>query len=895
VRRPDLTLATMDHNVPTDPRQVSGELPMADELSVAQMDAMRRNAQEFGIKLFEMGSRNQGIVHIIGPELGLTQPGAIIVCGDSHTATHGAFGALAFGIGTSEVEHVLATQTLPQARPKDPGDRGRGRAAGRDVTAKDLILHILGVIGVDGGVGQVIEYRGQAIRDLSMEGRMTVCNMSIEGGCARRAHRPGRDHLRLPEGPSLRAAGRRLGRRARGVAGAAHRRGRDLRPHRHHRRVPGRADRDLGHHPGAVGPGHRVGPAGRGRPGRGHRAQYQRALDYMGLEGGERITDIAVDKVFIGSCTNGRIEDLRAVAEIVKGQHKADGVEVMVVPGSGLVKEAAEAEGLADVLRDAGFDWREPGCSMCLGMNPDQLAPGERCASTSNRNFEGRQGFKGRTHLVSPAMAAAAALTGRLTDVRGVGPMTPVSVVKGRACPIDANDVDTDQIIPKQYLKRVERTGFGPFAFAEWRYEPDGTPKADFAMNRPEHQGAPIMVSGRNFGCGSSREHAPWALEDAGFTAIIAPSFADIFRNNCGKVGIVAVELDEAGRPPAVRPDRRRPGRRGDRRPRTAARHRGCGRRPGRHRRAFELAPAHPPLPAQRARRRRPDDAARGRHRHLRGGPRAVASARAGGVTDADEARPGRPLGAGGRARGRAHGCRRVDRVRHPGLPRTAGPVDPRPGRGPHGDDRQLRRRRRGAARGVAVALRHARVPADPEPGPPRPRRPRAAGHLDLVITQNVDGLHQRAGSSPDRVVEVHGTSAEVGCLACEHRWPADVVLDRVEAGDPDPTCDRCGGMLKAATVSFGQPLDPDDVERADRAAREADVLIAAGTTLGVYPVAAVPAIAAEHGASIVIVNDGATEQDDLADVVLRGQDRRAAAGTRRGRPLGLSAHTPPC
>jgi 3-isopropylmalate/(R)-2-methylmalate dehydratase large subunit len=419
VRRPDLTLATMDHNVPTDPRQVSGELPMADELSVAQMDAMRRNAREFGIKLFEMGSRNQGIVHIIGPELGITQPGSVIVCGDSHTATHGAFGALAFGIGTSEVEHVLATQTLPQAPPRTLAIEVEG-ALPPGTTAKDLILHILGIIGVDGGVGQVIEYRGQAIRDLSMEGRMTVCNMSIEGGARAGliapdettfAYLKGRPYA--PQGDDWDAA-LEAWRELRTDEGATF-----------DRTVTIDASEVVptvtwGTTPAQSVPVTGTVPRVEDAPDEGTARQYQRALDYMGLDGGERITDIAVDKVFIGSCTNGRIEDLRAVAAIVAGKRKADGVEVMVVPGSGLVKEAAEAEGIADVLRAAGFDWREPGCSMCLGMNPDQLAPGERCASTSNRNFEGRQGFKGRTHLVSPAMAAAAALTGRLTDVREV-------------------------------------------------------------------------------------------------------------------------------------------------------------------------------------------------------------------------------------------------------------------------------------------------------------------------------------------------------------------------------------------------------------------------------------------------------------------------------------------
>jgi 3-isopropylmalate/(R)-2-methylmalate dehydratase large subunit len=378
---------------------------------------MRRNAEEFGVKLFEMGSRNQGIVHIIGPELGITQPGSVIVCGDSHTATHGAFGALAFGIGTSEVEHVLATQTLPQARPRTLAIEVEGSLP-IGTTAKDLILHILGVIGVDGGVGQVIEYRGQAIRDLSMEARMTVCNMSIEGGARAGLIAPDettfaylKDRPYAPKGADWDAAVEDW-RALVTDEGATFDRvvtiqAADVAPTVTWGTTPAQSVPVTGTVP-------RVEDA----PDEGTARQYQRSLDYMGLQGGESITDIAVDKVFIGSCTNGRIEDLRAVAELVKGKRKADGVEVMVVPGSGLVKEAAEAEGIAEILIDAGFDWRAPGCSMCLGMNPDQLAPGERCASTSNRNFEGRQGFKGRTHLVSPQMAAAAALTGRLSDVR---------------------------------------------------------------------------------------------------------------------------------------------------------------------------------------------------------------------------------------------------------------------------------------------------------------------------------------------------------------------------------------------------------------------------------------------------------------------------------------------
>ncbi|HSK24011.1 MAG TPA: 3-isopropylmalate dehydratase large subunit [Egicoccus sp.] len=417
VRRPDLTLATADHNVPTDPRQVSGELPMTDELSIAQLEALRANCEEFGIRLFPMGSRNQGIVHIIGPELGLTQPGAVIVCGDSHTATHGAFGALAFGIGTSEVEHVLATQTLPQRMPKTLAIEVDGSLPA-GTTPKDLILHILGVIGVDGGTGHVIEYRGQAFEEMSMEGRMTVCNMSIEGGARAGLVAPDettfaylKDKPYAPKGADWDAAVEAW-RELRTDEGAVfdrvvHIDAADVVP-----------TVTWGTTPAQSVPVTGTVPSPDQAPDEATAKQWQRALDYMGLTGGEAMTDIELDTVFIGSCTNGRLEDLRAVAEVVKGKRVKEGIRAMVVPGSGLVAAAAEAEGLDQLLIEAGFDWRAPGCSMCLGMNPDQLAPGERCASTSNRNFEGRQGFKGRTHLVSPAMAAAAALTGRLTDVR---------------------------------------------------------------------------------------------------------------------------------------------------------------------------------------------------------------------------------------------------------------------------------------------------------------------------------------------------------------------------------------------------------------------------------------------------------------------------------------------
>jgi len=410
VRRPDLTLATMDHNVPTTDRSQ----PVADELSAAQIEALRRNCEEFGIRLFDLHSRRQGIVHMIGPELGVTQPGTTIVCGDSHTATHGAFGALAFGIGTSEVEHVLATQTLPQARPRQMAVEVDGELP-FGVTAKDVILSIIGRIGVDGGVGHVIEYRGDTIAGLSMEGRMTICNMSIEAGARAGlvapdettfAYLKGRPHA--PQGSDWDAALEHW-RTLPTDQGAMFERverfdATQIEPTVTWGTTPAMSVTVGGHVPT---PDQTADPE-----------QARRALDYMGLHGGEAITDIPLDRVFLGSCTNARIEDLRAAATVVEGQRVAADVRAMVVPGSYPVKLQAESEGLADVFVDAGFEWREPGCSMCLGMNPDVLAPGERCASTSNRNFEGRQGRGGRTHLVSPAMAAAAAIHGHFVDVR---------------------------------------------------------------------------------------------------------------------------------------------------------------------------------------------------------------------------------------------------------------------------------------------------------------------------------------------------------------------------------------------------------------------------------------------------------------------------------------------
>jgi len=408
VRRPDLTVATADHNVPT----TDVDKPIADKISARQLEVLAANCAEFGIVCYPMGDPNQGIVHVIGPELGLSQPGMTIVCGDSHTSTHGALGALAFGIGTSEVEHVLATQTLPQIRPDTMAVTVDGELPA-GVTAKDIVLAVIGRIGTSGGMGHVIEYRGSAIRALSMEGRMTVCNMSIEGGARAGmvapddttfAYLDGRQHA--PRGRAWEEAlenwrslptdpGAPFDKEV-GLDAAA------LMPHV-----------TWGTNPAQVVPidGSVPDPDSFAEP--AEREAASRALAYMGLDAGTAIRDIRVDTVFIGSCTNSRIEDLRAAAAVVEGHRVRAGLRALVVPGSHRVKAEAESEGLDGVFRTAGFEWREPGCSMCLAMNPDKLAPGERCASTSNRNFEGRQGRGGRTHLVSPAVAAATAVLGR--------------------------------------------------------------------------------------------------------------------------------------------------------------------------------------------------------------------------------------------------------------------------------------------------------------------------------------------------------------------------------------------------------------------------------------------------------------------------------------------------
>jgi 3-isopropylmalate/(R)-2-methylmalate dehydratase large subunit len=415
VRRPDLCVATVDHNVPTTDRS----LPVLDSIARKQMEVLRQNVAEFDIRLFDVSDVRQGIVHVIGPELGLTRPGMIIVCGDSHTSTHGAFGSLAFGIGTSEVEHVLATQTIPQRRPRSMEIRLEGTPPD-GITAKDLILAVIGRIGVAGGAGHVVEYTGAAIRALSMEGRMTICNMSIEAGA--------RAGMIAPDETTF-----------------AYLRGRELGPSDEEYEGLVEEWRDLASDAGAhfdattvldvsaldpqvtwgTNPGMVVPISGRvpdpdAAPDAASRDAVERALAYMDLRPGTPVEAIALDRIFIGSCTNARIEDLREAASVVRGRRVHEGVRAMVVPGSGQVRRQAEVEELDRVFLDAGFEWREAGCSMCLGMNPDILAPGERCASTSNRNFEGRQGRGGRTHLVSPATAAAAAVAGHFVDPRAL-------------------------------------------------------------------------------------------------------------------------------------------------------------------------------------------------------------------------------------------------------------------------------------------------------------------------------------------------------------------------------------------------------------------------------------------------------------------------------------------
>ena len=542
VRRPDLTVATEDHNVPT----LNVLAPIADPVSRTQVETLRKNCAEFGVPLYPMNHAEQGIVHVVGPQLGLTQPGLTVVCGDSHTSTHGAFGAMAFGIGTSEVEHVLATQTLP-IRPFKTMAINVNSNTGKlrpGVTSKDVILAIIARIGTGGGQGYVLEYRGNVIENLSMEARMTICNMSIEAGARAGMIAPdettfaylhGRD--RAPKGADWDAAVEAW-RQLRSDDDALFDAEVDI-------------DADTltpfvtwGTNPGQGLPLADRVPDPETIVDENERVAAERALEYMGLQAGTPLRDIHVDTVFVGSCTNGRIEDLRSVAAIMNGRKVADGVRMLVVPGSMRVRFQAEDEGLDKVFTDAGAEWRSAGCSMCLGMNPDQLAPGERSASTSNRNFEGRQGKGGRTHLVSPLVAAATAVRGTLSSprtelARKRSNMDAFTTHTGIGVPLRRSNVDTDQIIPAVYLKRVTRTGFEDGLFVSWRQDPS------FILNTPPFDRGSVLVAGPDFGTGSSREHAVWALMDYGFRVVISSRFADIFRGNSAKGGLLAAQVEQ--------------------------------------------------------------------------------------------------------------------------------------------------------------------------------------------------------------------------------------------------------------------------------------------------------------------------------------------------------------
>ncbi|KAJ9669693.1 3-isopropylmalate dehydratase [Coniosporium apollinis] len=606
VRRPDCTLATTDHNVPTTSRKNFKNVEQFVEEADSRLQCMtlEDNVRDFGLTYFGMGDARQGIVHIIGPEQGFTLPGTTVVCGDSHTSTHGAFGALAFGIGTSEVEHVLATQTLITQRSKNMRVQVDGELA-PGVSSKDIILHVIGKIGTAGGTGAVIEFCGSAIRALSMEARMSICNMSIEGGARAGMVAPDQTTFEYLKGkPLAPEVDSPMWKKAvaywstlQSDEGATYDTevfidAKDIAP-----------TVSWGTSPQDVVPITGVVPGPDDFQDEARKRACVKALDYMGLEAGTPMQDIVLDKVFIGSCTNARIEDLRSAARVVKGKKIAPNLKrAMVVPGSGLVKKQAESEGLDKIFIDAGFEWREAGCSMCLGMNPDILSPKERCASTSNRNFEGRQGAGGRTHLMSPVMAAACALVGKLADVRRIADyngssqvksapkveldpqvddpesdsdlieimdldeksqgntvpskapassagMPKFTQLKGIAAPMEVSNIDTDAIIPKQFLKTIKRSGLGSALFHAWRFDSEtGAEIPDFVLNKEPYRHAKILVcTGPNFGCGSSREHAPWALLDFGITCIIAPSFGDIFFNNTFKNGMLPVRItDEA-------------------------------------------------------------------------------------------------------------------------------------------------------------------------------------------------------------------------------------------------------------------------------------------------------------------------------------------------------------
>lgn len=616
VRRTDCTLATVDHNIPTSSRVNFKDIDtfIEQDDSRLQVKTLEQNVKDFDVTYFGMSDERQGIVHIVGPEQGFTLPGTTVVCGDSHTSTHGAFGSLAFGIGTSEVEHVLATQTIIQAKSKNMRIQVNGDLA-PGITSKDLVLHVIGVIGTAGGTGCVLEFAGKAIEGLSMEARMSICNMAIEAGARAGMIKPDEITFNYIKGRPLAPKGEEWDKAVSYWKTL-------------HSDENAKFDYDIqidaadivptitwGNSPQDALPITSKVPDPSTVSDPIVKSGMERALKYQGLAPNTPLKDIKIDKAFIGSCTNARIEDLRAAAKVAKGHKKADNVKlVLVVPGSGLIKTQAEKEGLHKIFEQAGFSWREAGCSMCLGMNPDILDPEERCASTSNRNFEGRQGAASRTHLMSPAMAAAAAIKGHFTDIREfdydntdepsvsvgsdedqalqdavyehekqptddsasimneqindiprepqakkskvmktsstVGGMDKFNVLTSITAPLDKANVDTDAIIPKQFLKTIKRTGLKNGLFYEARFVKD--PKTgkdvetDFVLNTNPYRSAEILlVTGDNFGCGSSREHAPWALKDFGIKCMIAPSFGDIFYNNSFKNGLLPIRIPQ--------------------------------------------------------------------------------------------------------------------------------------------------------------------------------------------------------------------------------------------------------------------------------------------------------------------------------------------------------------
>lgn len=615
VRRTDCTLATVDHNIPTISRinfkNVDTFIDQDD--SRLQVKTLEQNVQDFNVTYFGMTDDRQGIVHVVGPEQGFTLPGTTVVCGDSHTSTHGAFGSLAFGIGTSEVEHVLATQTIIQAKSKNMRITIDGELS-EGITSKDLVLHVIGVIGTAGGTGCVIEFAGKAIENLSMEARMSICNMAIEAGARAGMIKPDQITFDYIKGRPLAPKGEQWDK--------AMNYWKTL-----HTDEGAKFDYDIkisasdivptitwGNSPQDALPITAKIPDPKNVDDPIKKSGMERALKYQGLIPNTPLKEIKIDKAFIGSCTNSRIEDLRAAAAVAKGHKKADNVKlVLVVPGSGLIKKQAEKEGLDKIFEAAGFTWREAGCSMCLGMNPDILDPEERCASTSNRNFEGRQGALSRTHLMSPAMAAAAAIKGHFTDIRefdyinhdqpsinieqeiedkelqdavyehekeyiedtpgteaertndipkdepefkkiktiahDAGTDNSFTVLTGITAPLYKANVDTDAIIPKQFLKTIKRTGLKNGLFYESRFIKDSNGKdieTDFVLNiEPYRKAEILLVTGDNFGCGSSREHAPWALKDFGIKSIIAPSFGDIFYNNSFKNFLLPIRIPQ--------------------------------------------------------------------------------------------------------------------------------------------------------------------------------------------------------------------------------------------------------------------------------------------------------------------------------------------------------------